>query len=244
MKMKMTALRAYELRSMRARQLIGGVAAVIAAQRRSFSFPAAAQRRSCSWLRASLIVAVTSAVLAGCGSAPKRGGYYQDDGPPPDAPANVAKTPDAVPRVEPFHPYANRPYSVLGRRYVPMTEDRPYRSRGLASWYGRQFHGSRTSSGETYNMFAMSAAHTTLPIPSYARVTNVKNGASVVVRVNDRGPFKRDRVIDVSYAAAVKLGIVASGTGEVEVVRLTFNEIRSAFEGEAAPPVAAAAPVQ
>lgn len=168
-----------------------------------------------------------AAALVSCSTAPRRGGFYQDDGPPDKAPAELARKPDAQPRVEPFHPYANRPYQALGRWYTPMTEDRPYRARGQASWYGRQFHGARTASGEIYDMFAMTAAHPTLPIPSYARVTNVANGASVVVRVNDRGPFKDGRVIDLSYAAAVKLGIAAAGTAEVEVVRLTFDDIRA-----------------
>ncbi|GAB4466402.1 MAG: septal ring lytic transglycosylase RlpA family protein [Burkholderiaceae bacterium] len=165
--------------------------------------------------------------LAACSTAPSKraGGFYQDDGPPERAPADLAATPDAVPRIEPFHPYANRPYTALGRSFTPITDDRPFRQRGLASWYGRQFHGSRTSSGERYDMFAMTAAHPTLPIPSYARVTNVRTGASAIVRINDRGPFKPDRVIDLSYAAAVKLGIASAGTGEVEVVRLTFADI-------------------
>ena len=170
-------------------------------------------------------------LAVGCSStpkpAPRPGGFYQDDGPPDKSPADLARTPDAVPRVEPFHPYANRPYSALGRRYTPITDDRPFRQRGFASWYGRQFHGNRTSSGEPYDMFAMTAAHPTLPLPSYVRVTHRKSGASVIVRVNDRGPFKHDRVIDLSYAAAVKLGIAASGTGEVDVLRLTHADIRA-----------------
>jgi rare lipoprotein A len=167
-------------------------------------------------------------LLAGCGSTPKRGGgFYQDDGPPRDAPRDLERTPDAVPRVEPFHPFANRPYTALGRSYTPITDDRPFRQRGLASWYGRQFHGNKTASGERYDMLAMTAAHPTLPIPSYVRVTSTKSGASVIVRVNDRGPFKPDRVIDLSYAAATRLGIAAAGTGEVEVVRLTHTDIRA-----------------
>ena len=187
-------------------------------------------------------VVVLSLVLAACSSAPsKRGGFYQDDGPPEKAPpADLSKTANAVPRIEPFHPYANRPYTALGRNYTPMTDDRPYRVRGFASWYGKQFHGSRTSSGELYDMYAASAAHPTMPIPSYARVTNTRTGASVLVRVNDRGPFKKDRVIDLSYAAAMKIGIAATGTGEVEVVRLTFDDIR-ALRGES--PRADPAPV-
>lgn len=180
-------------------------------------------------LLVTLLVALV-ALLAACSSTPKPsrpGGFYQDDGPPARAPADIARTPDAVPRVEPFHPFANRPYSALGRSYTPITDDRAFRQRGFASWYGRQFHGNRTSSGEKYDMFAMTAAHPTLPLPSYVRVTHLRNGASVIVRVNDRGPFKHDRVIDLSYAAAVKLGIAAAGTGEVEVVRFTHADIRA-----------------
>ncbi len=192
-----------------------------------------------------ILVAVFGLALAACSTAPSRraGGFYQDDGPPERAPADLASTPDAVPRIEPFHPYANRPYTALGRSFTPITDDRPFRQRGLASWYGRQFHGNRTASGERYDMFAMTAAHPTLPIPSYARVTHVRTGASVIVRVNDRGPFKPDRVIDLSYAAAVKLGIAAAGTGEVEVVRLTFADIRAGrFEAAVAPPVSPRVP--
>ena len=106
-------------------------------------------------------------------------------------PANLASVPDAVPRDEPFHRFANRPYTVFGRTYVPVVNKEPTRERGIASWYGKKFHGQKTSSGEIYDMFAMTAAHKTLPIPSYARVTNVRNGKSVVVRVNDRGPVPR-----------------------------------------------------
>ncbi len=183
---------------------------------------------------ATLLAAV---LVVGCGSTPKpsrSGGFYQDDGPPDRVPADIARLPDAVPKVEPFHPYANRPYSALGRTYTPLNDDRPFRQRGFASWYGKQFHGNRTASGEKYDMLGMTAAHPTLPIPSYVRVTHVKSGASVILRVNDRGPFKHDRVIDLSYAAAVKLGIAAAGTGEVEVVRLTHADIRAGRTGGAA----------
>jgi rare lipoprotein A len=182
---------------------------------------------------ATLLAAV---LVVGCGATPKpsrSGGFYQDDGPPDRVPADIARLPDAVPKVEPFHPYANRPYSALGRTYTPLADDRPFRQRGFASWYGKQFHGNRTASGEKYDMLGMTAAHPTLPIPSYVRVTHVKNGASVILRVNDRGPFKHDRVIDLSYAAAVKLGIAAAGTGEVEVVRLTHGDIRAGRIGGA-----------
>jgi rare lipoprotein A len=115
----------------------------------------------------------------------------------------------------------------MGKRYVPDTSDRPYRVRGIASWYGRKFHGNPTANGERYDMFAMTAAHTTLPIPSYVRVTRVSNGRSVIVRINDRGPFLHNRVIDLSYAAAYRLDMVASGSAEVIVERITPQEIRS-----------------
>src|SRR5262245_25784387 len=155
--------------------------------------------------------------LAGCSSAPQapqKGGYYKDDGPGEKVPTNTA---DAVPRVEPLHKFANRPYAAMGKEYVPMTSLQPFRQRGMASWYGKRYHGNKTSSGETYDMYAMSAAHPTLPIPSYARVTNVASGKSVVVRINDRGPFHSARIIDLSYAAATKLGIVGAGAAQVEV---------------------------
>ncbi|MEO8487304.1 MAG: septal ring lytic transglycosylase RlpA family protein [Betaproteobacteria bacterium] len=143
--------------------------------------------------------------------------YYSDDGPPDSTPAALDSVADAVPRAEPLHRFANRPYVVLGREYVPATSLGPYREQGVASWYGRKFHGQRTSIGEIYDMFAMTAAHPTLPLPSYARVTNVASGASVVVRVNDRGPFLHGRVVDLSYAAAHRLGIAQRGSGEVIV---------------------------
>ena len=157
------------------------------------------------------------ALVAACSSAPKKGGYYKDDGPGANPPANLASIPDASPRVEPLHKFANRPYEVFGRKYVPLASVRPYHQRGIASWYGKRFHGQKTSSGELYDMYAMTAAHPILPIPSYARVTNLRSGASVVVRINDRGPFHSERIIDLSYAAAYRLGLIGSGSGEVEV---------------------------
>ena len=120
--------------------------------------------------------------------------------------------PDAVPRPEPLLPRANRPYVVFDRQYQPMTDLVPFRQRGLGSWYGRKYHGRKTSSGEVYDMYAMTAAHPTLPIPSYARVTHLPSGRSVVVRVNDRGPFLHDRVIDLSYTAATRLGYANAGS--------------------------------
>jgi len=164
------------------------------------------------------LVAVAVLALASCGTAPpKRGGYYQNDGPPDRAAADPAATPDAVPRVEPVHPRANRPYTALGGSYVPLTGDVAFRQRGLASWYGKQFHGNRTASGEIYDMMAMTAAHPTLPIPSYVRVTALRSGRSVIVRVNDRGPFNSPRLIDLSYAAAKQLEMVDSGEARVRL---------------------------
>jgi rare lipoprotein A len=150
--------------------------------------------------------------------APKRGGaYYLDDGPGDNPPPDLETVPDAVPKVEPLRPAANRPYEIFGKTYTPLTTLRPYRQTGVASWYGRRYHGKPTSSGEIYDMYAMTAAHPTLPIPSYARVTNLKNRRTVVVRVNDRGPFLHDRVIDLSYAAAYRIGTHTGGSGLVEV---------------------------
>ena len=169
---------------------------------------------------------VLAGMLTACGTT-QRGGYYQNDGPPDRAPSDLASVLDAVPRIEPFLARANRPYVALGRSYTPLTTDVAFRERGAASWYGRQFHGNRTASGEIYDMFAMTAAHPTLPIPSYVRVTGTRSRQSVIVRVNDRGPFKSDRIIDLSYAAASKLGFVAAGTSQVEIERITHAQIAS-----------------
>jgi rare lipoprotein A len=171
-------------------------------------------------LRASRAPALAALLLAACASTPRQPTTWRDDGPPEHAPADVMSTPDAVPRAEPLHPFANRPYAALGRTYVPVTAEVPFRQRGVASWYGRQFQGNRTASGERYDMFAMTAAHPTLPIPCYVRVINVRDGRAVVVRVNDRGPFYKDRIIDLSYAAAARLGLAGPGSGEVEVERV------------------------
>src|SRR5258708_6136670 len=147
----------------------------------------------------------------------KKPSYYADDGPPESVPDSLASIPDAVPRDEPFHRFANRPYTVFGRTSVTGVNKEPRVERGIASWYGKKFHGQKTSSGETYDMFAMTAAHPTYPIPSYAKVTNLKNGKWGVVRINDRGPFHSNRVIDLSYAAAAKIGIPSAGSGMLEV---------------------------
>jgi rare lipoprotein A len=186
-------------------------------------------------------------LVVACGSAPQRteepttvetrpptakGGYYKDDGPGENVPPNLASIPDAVPRAEPPHRFANRPYNVFGKDYVPISASQPYREQGMASWYGKKFHGQKTSSGETYDMYAMTAAHKTLPIPSYARVTNLANGKSVVVRINDRGPFHSDRIIDLSYAAAYRLGYVTAGSARVEVESVNPAAVEKAAETE------------
>lgn len=174
-----------------------------------------------------------------CKTVSKGGAYYLDDGPGECIPEDLDAIPDAVPRIEPLHPPALKPYTVMGQQFVPRTELKPYRERGHASWYGRRFHGNPTSIGEPYDMFAMTAAHPTLPIPSYVRVTNLANGRTVVVRVNDRGPFLRGRLIDLSYAAAYKLGYLNSGSASVEVESILPDEIRLAQAGQ---PVVASSP--
>lgn len=178
-------------------------------------------------MKAILILgaATLALTLGGCSSkpvkqastAPQGGGYYLDDGPEANPPPNLDRVPDAVPREEPLHRFANRTYVALGNTYTPQTERRAFRQEGLASWYGKRFHGRRTASGEPYDMYAMTAAHPTLPIPSYARVTALDSGRSVVVRINDRGPFHSKRVIDLSYTAAHKLGFVQRGSARVRV---------------------------
>ncbi len=174
--------------------------------------------RPLSWL--ALAIAVW---LAGCVS---RGpATLERDGPPVNPPANLERVPDAVPRVEPLRSGGpNKPYVALGQTHVPMTSDLPWVESGGASWYGRKYHGRPTASGEVYDMYAMTAAHRTLPIPSYARVRNPANGREVVVRINDRGPFVEGRVIDLSYAAAFRLGLLA-GVAPVQVQRITQAEI-------------------
>lgn len=200
------------------------------------------------------VLLLVGAMIAGCSSPPKYtnaasgGGYYMDDGPGSDIPPGIESTPDAVPRIERHNPANFRPYTVMGQRFVPVSAETPLRQKGVASWYGRKFHGKKTANGEIYNMYAMTAAHPTLPLPSYARVTHVKSGRSVIVRVNDRGPFLRGRVIDLSYAAAAKLGIIGRGSDVVEVEAITHAQIRngvqyaSAKRAPASAAVAAAPP--
>ncbi|CAB3919123.1 septal ring lytic transglycosylase RlpA family protein [Achromobacter anxifer] len=173
-----------------------------------------------------LLLAIAVAGCSSTGGRKKGGGYYKDDGPDANPPSNLDQVPDAVPRVEPYASGANRPYVVFGQRYVPDTSGQPYKKRGTASWYGKKFHGNSTSIGESYDMYAMTAAHTTLPLPSYARVTSLVNGKTIVVRVNDRGPFHSDRIMDLSYVAAYKLGLIGPGSGQVIVEAIPQDEIR------------------
>lgn len=154
-----------------------------------------------------------------------KGGYYQDDGPGDHPPSGLHDVPDAVVRAEPLSRYANRPYSVFGKTYTPMTDEQPFVQRGMSSWYGKKFHGQRTSSGEIYDMYKMTAAHPTLPIPSFARIRNLSNGKQVVVRINDRGPFHAGRIVDVSYTAALKLGLLERGSHQVELERLLPDSV-------------------
>jgi rare lipoprotein A len=148
-------------------------------------------------------------------------GISEKDSAPKRTP-DISKIPDAVPKYEPKSKYGNpRQYEVFGKTYYPMQSAEGFREVGTASWYGKKFHGRKTSSGEVYDMFAMTAAHKTLPLPTYVQVTNLDNGRKIVVKVNDRGPFHGNRVIDLSYSAASKLGIIAKGTGRVEIVAIS-----------------------
>ncbi|MFL6699875.1 MAG: septal ring lytic transglycosylase RlpA family protein [Vitreoscilla sp.] len=182
--------------------------------------------------------ALLLAVLAACQTTPTAPGgpgnvsrlppgNSERDGPEARPPPNLEAVPDAVPQIEPVRPGGpNKPYEIGGHTYVPLTDDRALAEKGLASWYGKKFHGHRTASGEAYNMYAMTAAHKTLPIPSYARVRNPANGKEIIVRVNDRGPFSPGRVIDLSYTAALKLGVL-NGVAQVEITRITQDDIRT-----------------
>jgi len=176
-------------------------------------------------------------------SMPAATASAEQDGPGDDIPPDLLRVPDAEPRLEPPRTGGpNKPYEALGQAYVPQLGDPAVVERGLASWYGRKFHGRPTASGERYDMYAMSAAHRTMPLPSYARVRNPANGREVVVRVNDRGPFKSSRVIDLSYTAALKLGVLG-GVATVEVERITQEAIRTgSWRRTAGDPALAASP--
>lgn len=173
------------------------------------------------------LIGLLSAWLAGCGGVTE----VQDSA--PAAPPEAEQMRDAVPKNEPRSKYGNMSnYEVFGKTYYTLASSKGYVERGVASWYGNKFHGRRTSSGEPYDMYKMTAAHKTLPLPSYAEVTNLDNGRKVVVRINDRGPFHGDRLIDLSYSAATKLGITAKGTGRVEVRAIDPDKYAAQPAGE------------
>lgn len=178
------------------------------------------------------MVAMTAALLAGCSGTPRRSSTAEPGTPPatvPQAPKDIAAIPNAVPRAEPRSTRGNPPfYEVLGKRYFVLPTAAGYVERGVASWYGPGFHAAQTSNGEPYDMYGMTAAHKTLPLPTYVQVTNLSNGRSVVLRVNDRGPFKDGRIIDLSYTAAAKLDILRAGTAFVEVRALIPDQTSTA----------------
>jgi rare lipoprotein A len=189
-------------------------------------------RRSYSMRTDFRALLLLSVVLGGCVSAPPRPSAPIPTPTPAPAPVEIDKIPDPIPRTEPRSAKGNPPfYDVLGKRYFVMKESAGYLERGIASWYGPGFHAASTSNGEKYDMYAMTAAHKTLPLPCFVQVTNLRNGRSIVVRVNDRGPFKDGRIIDLSYTAASKLDMLRDGT--------TFVEVR-ALTPESAPTVTAA----
>jgi len=167
-------------------------------------------------LGCKLILLTVLVSLVGCSGNSGRYSIKQDHG--PARAVDVSNVPDAVPRAEPKSRGGNKsPYRVLGKTYYVMPSSLGYEERGTASWYGKKFHGHKTSNGEVYNMYGMSAAHKSLPLPTFVKVTNTANGRQVVVRVNDRGPFHGGRIIDLSYAAAKKLDMLGKGTANVEV---------------------------
>ena len=209
-------------------------------------------------MKKSIVFAILSTlILAACSSSPviKRsppapaepttsdqtsgGGYYPGDGPHANPPSNLDHIPDAVPKKEALYKYSAKPYIALGKKYTPLQSADNYKKQGVASWYGKLFHGNKTANGEVYDMYSMTAAHTVLPLPSYAKVTNLENGRSVIVRINDRGPFKHDREIDLSYAAAYKLRLIEKGSGLVEVEAInpdTFNQQEQLAQAQIAIP--------
>ena len=210
-----------------------------------------AERASAGDCTNGIVALALALALAGCGITAKKtepaktasttsvkpGAYYLDDGPGDNPPPNLDAIPNAVPKSEPLHRGANRIYTVFGKTYLPNVSNQPFRQQGVASWYGRKFHGQKTSMGETYDMYAMTAAHPTLPLPCYVRVTNTVNGKSVVVRVNDRGPFHSDRIIDLSYTAAAKLDYARRGSAMVIVERVFPGD-----RGDTPAPTVATAP--
>ena len=184
-----------------------------------------------------IIFLLTALWLAGCQTnnvdnnnekpvtdSKSKGAYYLDDGPEEVIPENLSSIPNAIPKKEPLNKFSNRPYKVFGKTYYPMTSLKPYTATGYATWYGKKYHGNKTSIGEVYDMYKMTAAHKTLPLPCYVKVTNLKNDKTVIVRVNDRGPFVKDRIIDLSYAAANRLEIIEKGSELVKVELIDLDK--------------------
>ena len=184
-----------------------------------------------------IIFLLTALCLAGCQTnnveknsedpvteSKSKGAYYLDDGPEEVIPENLSSIPNAIPKKEPLNKFSNRPYKVFGKTYYPMTSLKPYTATGYATWYGKKYHGNKTSIGEVYDMYKMTAAHKTLPLPCYVKVTNLKNDKTVIVRVNDRGPFVKDRVIYLSYAAANRLIIIEKVSELVKVELIDLDE--------------------
>ena len=184
-----------------------------------------------------IIFLLTALCLAGCQTnnveknsedpvtdSKSKGAYYLDDGPEEVIPENLSSIPNAIPKKEPLNKFSNRPYKVFGKTYYPMTSLKPYSATGYATWYGKKYHGNKTSIGEVYDMYKMTAAHKTLPLPCYVKVTNLKNDKTVIVRVNDRGPFVKDRIIDLSYAAANRLEIIEKGSELVKVELIDLDK--------------------
>ena len=185
----------------------------------------------------SIIFLYTALCFAGCQTnnieknnedpvtdSKSKGAYYLDDGPEEVIPENLSSIPNAIPKKEPLNKFSNRPYKVFGKTYYPMTSLKPYTATGYATWYGKKYHGNKTSIGEVYDMYKMTAAHKTLPLPCYVKVTNLKNDKTVIVRVNDRGPFVKDRIIDLSYAAANRLEIIEKGSELVKVELIDLDK--------------------
>jgi rare lipoprotein A len=184
-----------------------------------------------------------SLVLAGCASEPpinkdepNAGRYQIDSDIAPHVPISVEHIEDAHPRYEPKSLYGNKDYTLLGKDYPIVKEPRGFTQEGISSWYGKKFHGHKTSNGDVYDMYSMSAAHKTLPIPSYVRVTNKDNGKTAIVRVNDRGPFHEGRIIDLSFAAATKLDVIKTGTANVKIEYISVDKPKNAHEWNAIDP--------
>lgn len=177
---------------------------------------------------------LASLVLAGCSSSPSKR-YSIDDDIAPDAPISVDHIEDATPQYEPYSLGGNSNYTLRGESYTIIKDPKGFKQEGQASWYGKKFHGHLTSNGEIYDMYSMTAAHKELPIPSYVKVTNKDNGKTTVVRVNDRGPFHPGRIIDLSYAAALKLDVIRTGTANVAIEVISVDRPTQAHKQEALP---------